>query len=132
MRVGIDLVRIEEVTTSLGRFGPRYLERIFTRGERADCLGETGEIASSSLAARFAAKEATLKVLRPTGRAVPWTSIEVRRVAGGWCQLKLSGAAAALAAAQSLEGLDVSLSHDGTYATAVVVAEERGGGHPVD
>ena len=97
MRVGIDLVCIEEVSTSLARFGSRYLDRIFTRDERVDCLRETAKVAPGSLAARFAAKEA-----------------------------------AALADAQGLGGLEVSLSHDGTYATAVVVAEERRKGRRVE
>ena len=132
MRVGIDLVCIEEVSTSLARFGSRYLDRIFSQDERADCLRETAKVAPGSLAARFAAKEGTLKVLRPNGHAIPWTAIEVRRAAGGWCELRLGGAAAALADAQALGGLEVSLSHDGAYATAVVVAEERGKGCRVE
>ena len=79
MRVGIDLVCIGEVSTSLARFGSRCLDRVFTQDERADGLRETAKVALGSLAARFAAKEATLKVLRPNGHAVPWTAIEVRR-----------------------------------------------------
>ena len=35
-------------------------------------------------AARFAAKEATIKVLRPVGHQPDWRSVEVRRDAGGW------------------------------------------------
>ena len=45
MRVGIDLVCIEEVSTSLARFGSRYLDRIFSQDERADCLRETAKVA---------------------------------------------------------------------------------------
>ena len=126
MRVGIDLVSVDDVAASLARFGSRYVERIFTRGEHADCGGGAS---AASLAARFAAKEATLKVLRPDGHAIPWTAIEVRRAPGGWCELTLHGAAAARAAAQGLHGLSLSLSHEHGYATAVVVAEERGKGH---
>jgi phosphopantetheinyl transferase (holo-ACP synthase) len=104
MRVGIDLVCIEEVSTSLARFRSRYLDRIFTQDECADCLRETAKVAPGKPRGTFR----------------------------GWCELRLSGAAAALADARGLGELEVSLSHDGTYATAVVVAEERGKGRRVE
>jgi holo-[acyl-carrier protein] synthase len=131
MRVGIDLLCIDDVASSLDRFGARYIERVFTPGEHADCLSETGP-AASSLAARFAAKEAALKVLRHDGHAIPWTSVEIVRAPAGWCELRLHGPAASLADAQGLGGFGVSLSHDGRYATAVVIAEEHGEEHRRD
>ena len=44
----------------------RYLERIYTEHELKLCIGEP-LVEAASLAARFAAKEATIKVLRPGG-----------------------------------------------------------------
>ena len=64
-------------------------------------------------------------MLRPRDEAVPWSSIEVRRDAGGWVDLELSGAAAALADRAGLEGWAVSLTHEDGYASAVVIAEVR-------
>src|ERR1044071_392246 len=63
LRVGVDLVRVADVASSITRFGDRYVERIFTPDERAYCDADAGRSAQR-YAARFAAKEATLKVLR--------------------------------------------------------------------
>jgi holo-[acyl-carrier protein] synthase len=79
-------------------------------------------VASAGLAARFAAKEAALKVLRPTGHRPQWRSIEVRRHDGGWCTMSLSGYAAELATQAGLGELAVSLTHEEGIAAAVVVA----------
>lgn len=117
-RVGTDLVAVETVAESIRAHGERYLDRIFTAGEQADCGGDVAR-----LAARFAAKEATLKVLRPDDDSVPWRCIEVVRHPAGWVDLELSGAAAELAAVSGIAGLGVSLTHEGAYASAVVIGE---------
>src|SRR5689334_18665667 len=77
MRVGIDLARVDETARSLERFGERYLKRLFTAREVADCTATPAQ-APARLAARFAAKEAAIKVLRPE-RWIDWRSIEVVR-----------------------------------------------------
>ena len=121
MRVGIDLVQVADVTDSLARFGERYLRRIFTPRELADCGSLPAQAAR--LAARVAAKEAAFKVLRPgADEALGWTEVEVERQPGGWCSLNLSGGARESAERQGLLDFQVSLSHEGAYATAVVVA----------
>jgi len=129
--VGVDLVRISEVSSSVERFGKRFLERVYTPHELRYCLA-VAELCATRLAGRFAVKEAALKVLRVDNRqAVSWRSIEVRRTSAGWCELALHGAAAALAAQAGLSAFSVSLSHEGDYASAVVLAErERAGGKP--
>jgi holo-[acyl-carrier protein] synthase len=123
LRVGIDLVEIGPVRESVEEFGARYLERVYTEREVADCTAQSGPDAAR-LAARFAAKEATLKVLRPSpDEPVPWRSIEVVRAPGGWVELELHDAAAALAARAGMTELGVSLTHERDYASAVVVAQ---------
>jgi holo-[acyl-carrier protein] synthase len=123
LRVGVDLARIDDTARSLERFGQRYLQRVFTAREAADCLAAPAH-AAARLAARFAAKEAAIKVLRPD-HWVDWRSIEVIRKAPGFTELALSGDAAELAQAAGLEDFAVSLAHEGHYATAVVVASSR-------
>jgi len=122
-RVGIDLVAVDSVQESLSLHAERYLERIFTSQEVADS-SPAGDLDPERLAGRFAAKEATLKVLRP-GRddGVRLTHIEVRRAADGWVELALSGTAAALAARAGVTDLAVSLTHEAGMASAVVIAE---------
>lgn len=126
VRVGIDLVAVASVQESLSLHAERYLERIFTPQEVADS-SPAGDLDPERLAGRFAAKEATLKVLRP-GRddGVRLTDIEVRRAADGWVELALSGTAAALAARAGVTDLAVSLTHEAGMASAVVIAEIGG------
>jgi holo-[acyl-carrier protein] synthase len=121
LRVGTDLVFIDTVRGSIKTHAEHYLERVYTRREVEDCRTSTG-IDAERLAARFAAKEATLKVLRPRDEGIPWNSIEVRRDPSGWVELELSGPAAALAAAAGVTELSLSIAHEGEFATAVVVA----------
>jgi holo-[acyl-carrier protein] synthase len=120
--VGTDVQAIAEVRASLDRFGARYAERIYTHHEIESVGGLDGADAASGLAARFAAKEATLKVLRPTGAAPDWRSIEVVRSEGGWCDLALEGAARELADDQRILELAVSISHGAGVGLASVVA----------
>ena len=118
LRVGIDLVQISRIEESVQAFGERFLRRVFTTDELAYAIAApacTGE----RLAARFAAKEAAKKALGLDG--VAWTDIEVRRAAGGACQLALHGAASRASAGCRTA---LSMSHDGNQATAVVIAYE--------
>jgi len=120
LRVGVDLTSISEVDHSITRFGDRYLKRIFTRHEIESCGDQEG--ATSGLAARFAAKEATIKVLRPNGVQPDYRSIEVRRHPDGWCELELSGTAAVMAQEAGVRQLALSITHEAGMAAAVVVA----------
>lgn len=127
LRVGVDLVTIDSVKRSVESQGERYLQRVYTRRELADCATPDG-FAPERLAARFAAKEATVKVLRPdSGQALPWRCMEVVRLGSGAVELELSGAALEMADAAGIEGLQLSLTHEGLQACAVVIAELRDG-----
>ena len=121
IRVGIDLVQISRVVESLNTFGERFLRRVFTADEIAfatDVPHQTAE----RLAARFAAKEAAIKALGVAEQAANWRDIEVRRLPTGEPTLQLSGSIARAAASSGVTELTLSLSHEGDYAAAVVVA----------
>jgi holo-[acyl-carrier protein] synthase len=121
-RVGVDLVAVESVQESIQTHAEHYLTRVYTEREIADCTTPAG-VDAQRLAARFAAKEAALKVLRPGDVGLSLRAIEVRRTPGGWVELELSGPAAALALDAGLENFALSLTHDGGYASAVVIAD---------
>jgi holo-[acyl-carrier protein] synthase len=128
--VGLDLVQISSIASSVERFGNRFLNRIFTKNELLYCMAEPGPSASR-LAARFAAKEAVLKILCLGDEAIGWRSIEVVRASSGWCDLVLHGRARALALKAGCTDFALSMTHESDYASAVVVCErrrERGGG----
>jgi holo-[acyl-carrier protein] synthase len=121
LRVGTDLVLVETVRGSLDAHADHYLERVYTEREVEDCRTPDG-IDAERLAGRFAAKEATLKVLRPRDEGIPWSAIEVRRDPSGWVEVELSGPARTLAVDTGVSELSLSISHEGGFATAVVVA----------
>jgi holo-[acyl-carrier protein] synthase len=123
LRVGVDLASVDEVAASILRFGSRYTGRLFTPGELADTEGPAQ---AARLAARFAAKEATIKALAPATDAPSWRSIEVRKETGGECSLILHGRAVELAEEAGLDTWALSMSHEGRMAVAVVAATGRG------
>ena len=121
-KVGIDLVSVEAVEESIRVHASRYLGRGYTTGELQDCSSPAGTPDARRLAARFAAKEAAMKVLRAGDEALPWQSIGVRRDRFGAPSIELTGAAAQLARQRGLDAFDVSLTHEGPFAAAVVIA----------
>jgi holo-[acyl-carrier protein] synthase len=121
MRVGIDLVSVDSVRESVSQHAEHYLKRVYSERELQDCSTPSG-VDPERLAARFAAKEATLKVLRPGEVGIPWYAIELRRSPEGWVELELSGPAAALAAERGIIDLAVSVTHEAGFASAVVIA----------
>lgn len=119
---GVDLVEVERIARSAERFGSRFLERVFTEGERNYAC--EGRRCHEHLAARFAAKEAVFKALG-TGWAqgAGWTDIEVVHHASGRPGLVLHGRAADLARSMGVKGWHLSLTHTNDLAMASVIAE---------
>jgi holo-[acyl-carrier protein] synthase len=120
--IGVDIIEVARITRALGRRPERFLARLFTRGEIADCGTGQAEHSARRLAARFAAKEATLKALGIGLRAVKWTDVEVVKDPLGKPLLRVSGHLAEIAAEQGVAEFHVSLSHCKEYAVAQVVA----------
>lgn len=125
LRVGTDLVQVSRIAESIERFGEKFTRRLFTEGEIA--YATSGAVVSAAMqaarfAARFAAKEATIKALSLTQTGLDWKQIEVLRAESGHCTLALHGIAKDAAIDAGIRELSVSLSHEGDYATAVVVA----------
>jgi len=123
--IGIDLTSADAVSASLEAHGTRYLERVYTVRERRECAQPSGHADPGRLAARFAAKEATMKALGRDDEPIPWTSIGVSSDEAGRPSIELTGLAAALARRRGVEELAVSLTHEGQFAAAVVVANVR-------
>ncbi len=115
--VGIDLVDVARFSTILER-RPSLTRRLFTEREQHDAAGRP-----ERLAARFAAKEATLKALGVGLGAAKWHDMEVRRDASGAPTLVLSGAARDLAASCGATTWSVSLTHTSLSAGAIVIGE---------
>ena len=81
---------------------------------------------SPNFAARFAAKEAFVKALGiGIRRGVHWRDVEVQRGPLGRPVLKLNGRAVEICQKERIEGLFLSLTHDGDYSGAIVVLEKK-------
>ena len=117
--IGADVVSVPRFATVLLR-APGLRDRLFTPRER---VGDDGRPRTdTSLAARFAAKEAVAKALgAPPG--LRWHDCEVVVDGDGRPWLELAGTVAAAATDQGIGRWHVSLSHDGDLAVAYVVAE---------
>ncbi|RXR27411.1 holo-ACP synthase [Oerskovia turbata] len=111
--VGIDVVDVARFMDTLERT-PRLREKLFTPAER--------DLPASSLAARFAAKEAIAKALGAPG-GMRWQDATVHRVVGGAPQVEITGTVQERATALGVVTFHLSISHDAGIASAMVVAE---------
>ena len=121
LATGIDLVDIERFKDVIERHGDRFLKRVFTRQE----LEELGANITS-LAGRFAAKEAVAKALGTGIGAIGWREVEILRGPRRQPLLHLHGEAMRLAGELCLQHWALSLSHTHTHAIASVVATGDG------
>jgi len=117
--VGVDVVDIERLERALSRT-PALLDRVFGSDDQSDLSRGTD---GSSLAARFAAKEATLKALGGHIEGFHWHDIQVSRAPHQPPRLVVRGGAGARAEQLGISRWHLSLSHDGGVAIAFVVAE---------
>ena len=116
LTTGVDIIEIDRVRRVLEQYGQRFLSRVFTPGEIAYCRGR-----APNLAARFAAKEATMKALGTGVRGVDWKDIEVVRHESGAPAIKLHQRGKSRAQKLAVQEISVSLSHSREYAVAFVV-----------
>ena len=114
---GIDIIEISRVAEVARRYPKRFLEKIYTPGERAYSRGRAPQLAS-----RFAAKEAVMKALGTGVRGVAWREIEVVRHRGRAPEIVLHGRAQAKAREIGIVRTALSLSHSREFAVASVVA----------
>jgi len=119
---GIDIAEVPRIANSIERFGERFLNRIFTEGERRYCDAKANRV--ERYAARFAAKEAGMKAIG-TGwnHGVTWKDVEVTRMPGGRPTLSFHGKAAEFAAKLGTKNIALSLTHTADYAMAQVILE---------
>ncbi len=117
LRTGIDIIEIHRIQEALDRHGERFLQRVFTQNEIAECRRR-----AESLAIRFAAKEAASKALGTGIGPVGWREVETLHKRSGEPFLVLHGRAQQVAETLGLTTWAVSLSHSRDNAIAVVVA----------
>lgn len=120
--IGTDLVEIKRIEASVGKFGDRFIRRIYTEGEQAAARQRSDP--ARFYAMRFAAKEAAWKALSPGRRSgVRWVDLEVRSHPDGKPELIFHGSALKIfhQKAGPQGQIDLALSDDGGMALAFVV-----------
>jgi holo-[acyl-carrier protein] synthase len=117
--VGVDIIEIDRIRRAISRSQDSFLNRIYTPAE----LVYTRNV--SSLAARFAAKEAVMKALGTGTRGVGWKDIEILTNADGAPLVRLYGRALQKSTELGLTGFQVSLSHSRKYAIAFVIGHAK-------
>ncbi|HYK11355.1 MAG TPA: holo-ACP synthase [Gemmatimonadales bacterium] len=128
--IGFDLVSVARIALLLAT-DDAFETRTFTASEREACAERADR--AQALAARLAAKEACLKALG-TGWGPGISFLQVEVISGDGVQpgLHLTGGAGARARELGIERMHVTLTHEGSFAAAAVIAESRDLSHPAD
>ncbi len=130
--LGIDVVDLASFSQLVREPGTAFLERTFTAQERQTASSRPSGEPMVHLAARYAAKEACVKALAQALASSPialpkelaaLTEIEVINDEHARPSLALCGRVRALTREAGVRILHLSMSHDGPFAAAVVVAE---------
>ena len=117
--IGTDLVDLDRFRHALDRT-PGLVARLFCEEEQA--YAQRRDDPTERYAARFAAKEAVLKVLGTGWRGkIAWTDVEVRPEPSGQPKVSLSGECERIAKELGISRWHVSISHIETHATASAI-----------
>jgi holo-[acyl-carrier protein] synthase len=119
---GVDLAEVDRIRAAIARFGPRFVERIYTPGEIAYVERRANRF--ERYAGRFAAKEAGMKAIG-TGwkRGVRWQDFDVANLPSGRPTLKLHGEAARIAGQLGVKAISLSITHTAELGMAHVILE---------
>jgi holo-[acyl-carrier protein] synthase len=117
--IGVDIIEISRIKRAISRWQDSFLKRIYTPAELENHKNV------SSLAVRFAAKEAVMKALGTGTRGIRWTDIEIVTDGDGAPLILLYGRALQKSAEIGLARFDVSLSHSRKYAIAFVIGHAK-------
>lgn len=118
---GVDLVEIRRIESMLESHGDHFIDRVFTKTERA-YAEQGGAGRAERYAARFAAKEAVFKALGSGwSGGTAWVDVGVVHRVGGAPAIEILGHAAELAESKGISCWELSLTHTRELAMASVV-----------
>ncbi len=120
--IGIDIIKIDRMRTTVDRWGKKFLQRVFTENEIAYCYEKKEPY--MSLSVRFAAKEALIKAI---GSEIPVSlmDIEVMNYGNGRPYIRTKGRLKSFIEEKSIKTIHLSLTHERDYGVACVVLEGR-------
>jgi holo-[acyl-carrier protein] synthase len=119
---GVDLAEVDRIRAAIGRYGRRFIERIYTPAEIAYVERKANRF--ERYAGRFAAKEAGMKAIG-TGckQGVRWQDFEVANLPSGRPTLKLHGEAERIAGQLGVKLISLSITHTAELGMAHVILE---------
>jgi holo-[acyl-carrier protein] synthase len=121
--IGIDQFDVQRMQKQLESAEDGFITSVFLPEEIAYC--QQKHYPAQHFAARFAAKEATLKALASTGgKGTFWLDIKIQNEKDGRPIIELSGRLHELARGIGTKTIHVSLTHTAEQAVAVVIAED--------
>jgi holo-[acyl-carrier protein] synthase len=119
--IGVDIVKVERLRQAAGRWGKRFLEKVFTEREIKYCMEKHEPF--TSFAIRFAAKEALIKALGQDGFGLK--EIEVLNRPDGSPFISPGEGLKRVLLVKGVKKLHLSLSHEKEFGVAFVVAERE-------
>lgn len=118
--IGIDVVEVERIGSSIEEFGEKFLQRVFTKAEQDYCYSQ--KRSSIHFAARFAAKEAIAKAFGTgIGKEITWLDMEITREPSGEPKVLMTGVGKKYAEKMKVVDIKISLTHAEHYAAANAV-----------
>ena len=122
--IGIDIIEIARIEKAIARWGESFLKRVYSEPELRLYRKKP-----SSLAARFAGKEAVIKTLGIKSKGIGWKDIEILADPDGKPLVQLHGKAQSRADDLGIAHLAISLAHSREYAIACATGETRETNH---
>ncbi|MFT5593369.1 MAG: holo-[acyl-carrier protein] synthase [Oceanicoccus sp.] len=118
--VGVDIASIERMKLAINRSGEKFLNLVYSESEQEYC--ESAEKKYERYSACWAAKEAAVKALGTGFRySISFKDIELKSGDGNRPTLNLSGKFYELMQEKDVNYSQVSISHEGENAVAVVM-----------
>lgn len=134
IKTGIDIIEVKRIKESIELYGQKFLERIYTKNEIEYCEKKNVK-KYESYAARFAAKEATLKAISEMINNkfdISWTEIEIINSENGRPRVELSESLIEKLNIKSEINIEISISHiEETAIASVVLYVDIGGSYGV-
>ncbi len=119
--IGVDIIEIARIKSSLERFANHFEEKIFTKDEIEYCRSKADP--SKHFAGRFAVKEAVVKSMgKGMGQGVDWKDIEVLQKETGQPFLRIQGRGKNIFEGLRLKEILISISHEKSYAVGQAIA----------
>jgi len=121
--VGVDIVHVPRIASTLARFGSRFLRKALHSQEIHALEAKPAHRAAEFVASRWAVKESVWKAAGGQ-RPLPFSELLLEHDSCGRPRLVAEGQAKVALAALGITDVQVALSHEREYAFATVLLQK--------